>query len=768
MWLSRKISSIIKHKASFHHRKKEEHISFVLGITSGAKNTGKSTLIKSLALVEITDESHIMPSNHSRDGKLYRLKNNDQFVLQIIEYNGVPSMKLSSLDGMFICYDVTNRDSMDALPDITNTFIANQVPCLLIGLKSDLTVLRTVDPHLGHLIGNLFGVQAIEADNFTVAAAKPAIIPSIILSPPPPPTIPTSCNTKTATTDEASSIESIIDQLVNTTSTLYADENGITIFLTVFRKFMKPSQLVKILIQRFEFDLINQEHHFKSSTTTEKFILPTTRQERIRSFLCIWLSHYWGDFKSSVTRRMLLDFLEGVSLYPELKPICDVLMPLAMRDPALKDKDALWAMTDQESCTSKDGSSSNKKDSGYCDSFQWLDAQLEAVEQQQQSKSLKRAASTNSSIPVAFKSILSATSTTLDKRNSTPVSMLIQQKQRHADTLPSRKSSMDRSAVFGGGIIPIQYDPSVMMYYRNATHPFDVLLKTLTPIKLAEQLTWIDQELFRKIQPRDFLRHHAAAPSHPHQNNSSKRRKRDSAAVTSKDNPVLASIEHFNFVSGWIASLIVSQVCMQKRIHVFEFCLQTAVHLRQLNNFNTLMAVLAGINSAPVLRLKQTRLAVQCKNRTLYDQYLALETLMSSERSFCHYRTALKEITHVPGIPYLGIHIQDLVSLGEANKDYKANGKVHWKKFRLIGETILQVMRFQYPTYTALVPDSFVIYFIGHEGTVLTEDERYERSVEIEPRSLKPSPSTSSSTTASSSSRWLLTRHQHRLNHLLD
>lgn len=37
----------------------------------------------------------------------------------------------------------------------------------MIGLKSDLTVQRTVDPQLGHLIGNLFGVQAIEADNIT-------------------------------------------------------------------------------------------------------------------------------------------------------------------------------------------------------------------------------------------------------------------------------------------------------------------------------------------------------------------------------------------------------------------------------------------------------------------------------------------------------------------------------------------------------------------------------------------------------------------------
>lgn len=45
--------------------------------------------------------------------------------------------------------------------------MSKQVPCLLIGLKSDLTVQRTVDPQLSHLIANLFGVKAIEADNVT-------------------------------------------------------------------------------------------------------------------------------------------------------------------------------------------------------------------------------------------------------------------------------------------------------------------------------------------------------------------------------------------------------------------------------------------------------------------------------------------------------------------------------------------------------------------------------------------------------------------------
>jgi hypothetical protein len=64
------------------------------------------------------------------------------------------------------------------------------------------------------------------------------------------------------------------------------------------------------------------------------------------------------------------------------------------------------------------------------------------------------------------------------------------------------------------------------------------------------------------------------------------------------------------------------------------------------------------------------------------------------------------------------------VSLGEANKDHKTDGKVHWKKFRLMGESILEMTRFQYPTTPCLLlvePNPYLLYFIGHES-IPTED----------------------------------------------
>lgn len=275
---------------------------------------------------------------------------------------------------------------------------------------------------------------------------------------------------------------------------------------------------------------------------------------RIRSFFCLWLSQYWGDFKSSVTRRMMIQFLERISSYDSLSSVCDVLLPLAIREPAICDKDSYWGMCDD------DNDKSRKKDSGYNESFgDWIGHDLNHHHKNMIIKkrpiiatlscSIRRAVSTNShqKIPVSFRSLVELADQQ-DRRNSIPLS-------NHDE---KRYGSQSCSAVFGGGLI------SVLEQKFLAVDPFQVIT-SLSPYKLAEQLTWIEAELFRKIQPRDFLRHLWS------------QRKKKSRSHSPNKNPVLASIEHFNFISGWIASLVVNQTVLEKRVVVFEFCLQTAV-----------------------------------------------------------------------------------------------------------------------------------------------------------------------------------------------
>ena len=60
------------------------------------------------------------------------------------------------------------------------------------------------------------------------------------------------------------------------------------------------------------------------------------------------------------------------------------------------------------------------------------------------------------------------------------------------------------------------------------------------------------------------------------------------------------------------------------------------------------------------------------------------------------------------------------MSLAEANKDFRADGTIHWEKFRLMGETIMATMKFKSPSYT-IEPDAKLLAFIA-ETCILSED----------------------------------------------
>ncbi|KAI7870741.1 ras guanine nucleotide exchange factor domain-containing protein [Spinellus fusiger] len=264
---------------------------------------------------------------------------------------------------------------------------------------------------------------------------------------------------------------------------------------------------------------------------------------------------------------------------------------------------------------------------------------------------------------------------------------------------------------------------------------------------VAEQLTWIEAEVFGKIKTREFVRsiwtsqcRRPTSISSDEQFNfryerwaeerGSRKRRAQSSQQQAPSSAVVASISHFNFISAWVATSIVSQPKLNKRVALLEKFMFIAVELRNYNNYNSLMAILAGINNAAVLRLRQTREVVS--NKKIYKQFQSLEKLMSTDRSFSSYRMALKA-SGTPGIPYLGIHNQDLVSLSEANKDFKTDGTIHWEKFRLMGESIMGMLKFQNTSYQNISPDQKILSFIA-DSCVMTEDEQYRRSHLIEPR----------------------------------
>ncbi|KAF9575191.1 hypothetical protein EC968_004127 [Mortierella alpina] len=235
---------------------------------------------------------------------------------------------------------------------------------------------------------------------------------------------------------------------------------------------------------------------------------------------------------------------------------------------------------------------------------------------------------------------------------------------------------------------------------------------------IAAQLTCVEFGLFKKLKPRDMLRQVWKSS-------------KGSAAFQ-------ACIAHFNFISSWVGTMILSPSKAKNRAKMMEKFITIAKILRDMGNFNTTMAIIGALNTSSIHRLVQTRELLQGKE--IWNTFKGLEHLMSSERSFFEYRSALK-VQKLPCIPYLGVHLGDLLSISEGNRDFRQDGTIHWQKFCLLAEVISKVMHFQSEPYL-IQPDPIISRVIT-ETHVLDDEEMYTKSIGTEPGKLHHSRSMS-------------------------
>ncbi|XP_075041372.1 rap guanine nucleotide exchange factor 1 isoform X4 [Mixophyes fleayi] len=224
--------------------------------------------------------------------------------------------------------------------------------------------------------------------------------------------------------------------------------------------------------------------------------------------------------------------------------------------------------------------------------------------------------------------------------------------------------------------------------------------------EVAEQLTLLDAELFYKIEIPEVLLW--------------------AKEQNEEKSPNLTQFtEHFNNMSYWVRSIIMLQEKAQDRERLLLKFIKIMKHLRKLNNFNSYLAILSALDSAPIRRLewqKQTSegLAEYC-------------TLIDSSSSFRAYRAALSEV-EPPCIPYLGLILQDLTFVHLGNPDYidgKVNFSKRWQQFNILDS----MRRFQQVHYEIRRNDD-IISFFNDFSDHLAEEALWELSLKIKPRNI--------------------------------
>ncbi|KAG7490856.1 rap guanine nucleotide exchange factor 1-like [Solea senegalensis] len=225
---------------------------------------------------------------------------------------------------------------------------------------------------------------------------------------------------------------------------------------------------------------------------------------------------------------------------------------------------------------------------------------------------------------------------------------------------------------------------------------------------LAEQLTLMDSELFYKIELPEVLMW--------------------SKEQNEEKSPNLTEFtQHFNNVSFWVRSVIILQDKPQDREKLLLKFLKIMKHLRKLNNFNSYLAILSGLDSAPLRRLDWQRNTTEALEE--------FSSLIDSSSSFRAYRAALAEV-EPPCIPYLGLILQDLTFVHLGNPDTlmtsqgsKVNFSKRWQQFN-----ILYTLRsYQQVSYSLQPNDDIILFFNGFSDH-LAEEALWELSLRLRPR----------------------------------
>ncbi|KAM9475372.1 rap guanine nucleotide exchange factor 1 isoform 1-T1 [Clarias gariepinus] len=224
--------------------------------------------------------------------------------------------------------------------------------------------------------------------------------------------------------------------------------------------------------------------------------------------------------------------------------------------------------------------------------------------------------------------------------------------------------------------------------------------------EIADQLTLLDAELFYKIEIPEVLLW--------------------AKEQNEEKSPNLTQFtEHFNNMSYWVRSLIILQEKAQDREKLLLKFIKIMKHLRKLNNFNSYLAILSALDSAPIRRLEW-----QKQTSEGLEEYC---TLIDSSSSFRAYRAALADV-EPPCIPYLGLILQDLTFVHLGNPDY-FNGKVNfskrWQQFNILDS----MRRFQQVHYNLKHNDDIVSFFNDFSDH-LAEEALWELSLKIKPRNI--------------------------------
>eukprot|EP00842_Homolaphlyctis_polyrhiza_P006868 jgi/Hompol1/770/HPOL_001370-RA len=516
---------------------------------------------------------------------------------------------LELIDGILLFYDVCDSQSFVHIASFLDALNDMSMPAALLGCNNGDTcgIPRQVDQELGIKMATLFDVMFAEICTDT----QPDSLQQ-----------------------QYQVIHDVCRDLLRVMIERRLNFEFTRMFLIVYPKFLRASELLDRLVDRFDYVDAQAQTDGLCSPGSNRGGAIHPIQLRVCNVLIYWMSNYWSDFSTQKMRTTLIVFLDACSTRASFGAICQRLAQLIFQPTS----------TIAASCIEGD----------------WRLASSE--DEDEDEECMPGGFTGNILSPDLLSPVSTAGSLESQLNNSLPATDRGASQQAKARQL----QSLNQPSRYEGLSLQECLSMSALAISR-------AILDQESDV-IAQQLCLMEWSYLRRVKQRDLL-HELWTKSKP---------KRPAESVSD-------CIGMFNRISAWVATSVLIEKEPKLRARVIAKFMRIAQWVRTHNNYNTLLAIIGGLTCSSIIRLRQThQLLAEARERADFDE---LEKLMSLDKSLANYRAALKQ-SSPPCIPYLGTFTRDLVYIEEKHKDWNADGTLNINKIVLIGDLLLTLHSF--------------------------------------------------------------------------
>jgi hypothetical protein len=243
------------------------------------------------------------------------------------------------------------------------------------------------------------------------------------------------------------------------------------------------------------------------------------------------------------------------------------------------------------------------------------------------------------------------------------------------------------------------------------------------PLELARQITLKESSIFCSILPEELL----------------------ATEWNKRSGSLAVNVRAMSTLSTDLANLVADSVLQleepKRRATLIKHWVKIASKCLELNNYDTLMAIICSLNSSTISRLKKTWEAVSQKTKATLE---SLRKIVDVSRNYAVLRNRLQN--HVPPcLPFVGTYLTDLTFVDHGNQATRkldtgagSTDVINYDKHVKTAKVISELQRFQIPYRLTEVPE-LQTWMQDQLVKVRSSGEKsfqsyYRRSLLLEPR----------------------------------